>query len=367
MVEAEVVVVGAGPAGLSASIEAAKRHAEVLLLDENAKPGGQLFKQIHKFFGSKDHKAGRRGFELGEELLEEAEKAGVEISLESTVFGIFENNVLGVLKGGKSRSLKAKKIILATGASENSIAFPGWTLPGVMTAGAAQTMVNLHRVLPGKRVLMVGAGNVGLIVAYQLLQAGADVITIVESKDEIGGYGVHSAKVRRAGVPIFTSHTIRAALGEREVQYAVIAEIGEDGIINGSERVLDVDLICLAVGLSPLAELAWMAECGFIFSPALGGHVPLHDKNMETTKKGIHVAGDISGVEEASTAIEEGKLAGISVAESLGHIEEAEAIRIKQEVNRCLKSLRQGSFGDMRQKAKSKIVNAAKREVRFSC
>lgn len=364
MIEAEVVIIGAGPAGLCAAIEAAKQGLEVLLFDEHSRAGGQLFKQIHKFFGSQDHKAGRRGFEIARELIEEAENLRIELCLESRALGLFEAKVIGIEKNRQLQAVKAEAIILATGASENSIAFPGWTLPGVMGAGAVQTMVNLYRVLPGKRVLMVGSGNVGLIVSYQLLQAGADVVAIIEAEREIGGYGVHSAKIRRAGVPILTLHTVMQANGRNGVESAIIGQVDEKGrAISGSEQVLNVDLICLAVGLSPLAELAWMAGCRCLFSSELGGYVPVHDRDMRTTERGIYVAGDISGVEEASTAMEEGKLAGISVAQGLGYIENLEADRIKKKINQRLRYLRQGPFGKNRYKAKKEVVAAVAREA----
>ena len=172
MRETELAIVGAGPAGLAAAIEASSTGAKVTLVDENNRPGGQLFKQIHKFFGSREHYAGVRGFEIGSRLLEETKAKGVEVMLDTVAWGIFEGNTLGLVSDGKTIQLKPRKLILATGAMERPIVFPGWTLPGVMGAGAAQTLINLHRVLPGQRVLMVGSGNVGLIVSYQLLQAG---------------------------------------------------------------------------------------------------------------------------------------------------------------------------------------------------
>jgi len=365
MTEIEVAVIGAGPAGLCAAIEASKNGCQTMVFDENTAPGGQLLKQIHKFFGSKDHKASKRGFEIGFELQEEASSVGVNINPKSTVFGIFENNVLGVLKDGKAQAIKAKQIIISTGASENAIAFPGWTLPGVMGAGAVQTMVNLHRVLPGRKVLMVGSGNVGLIVSYQLLQAGAQVVAIIESKEQIGGYEVHSAKIRRVGTPILTSCTIKAAQGLSEVESAIIAAVDQEGvIIPGSEEVIEVDLICLAAGLSPLAELAWMAGCKSVFSSELGGHIPIHDENMKTTMDNIYIAGDISGVEEASTAMEEGRMAGVSVADNLGFLDKTKFNEIKSEINYRLSNLRKGPFGDIRYEAKKQIFKINKKKAR---
>lgn len=170
----DVAIVGAGSAGLSAAYQAACAGADVLVIDENSRPGGQLFKQIHKFFGSKEHQAGTRGFVIGQQLLEKVEKSGAKVMLDSLVYGLLPDKSMGVISNGVNYSVKAKKIIIASGAKENYMAFPGSTLPGVMGAGAAQTMINVNRVLPGERILMVGSGNVGLIVSYQLMQAGAE-------------------------------------------------------------------------------------------------------------------------------------------------------------------------------------------------
>ena len=174
-ISTEIAVIGAGPAGLCAAIEASKLGAKVTLIDENALPGGQLFKQIHKFFGSKEHLAGVRGYEIGRQLLEELEQSNAEVMLSSTAYGIFRDNTIGVVQNKTHYAIQAEKIILAAGGKENYMDFPGSTLPGVMGAGAAQTMINVNRVLPGKHIVMLGSGNVGLIVSYQLMQAGANV------------------------------------------------------------------------------------------------------------------------------------------------------------------------------------------------
>ena len=200
MIKKEVVVIGGGPAGMSAAIEAAKRGAKVMVIDSNATAGGQLFKQIHKFFGSSEHKAGIRGIDIGAGLLKEAEDLGVEVMLNSAVIGLFEPKTIAAEVGTddtdkKVVTISADQIVIASGASENVVRFKGWTKPGVMGAGAAQTMINVNRVLPGKRILMIGSGNVGLIVSYQLMQAGADVVALVEAAPKIGGYAVHEGKL----------------------------------------------------------------------------------------------------------------------------------------------------------------------------
>jgi len=359
MMDREIVVIGAGPAGLSAALEAARAGAEVLLVDENHKPGGQLFKQIHKFFGSKDHQAGVRGIDIGVQLLEEAKELKIDVWLNAEVCGIFNQNEVWIVRDKeRSVTVRAERIILATGATENAVNFPGWTLPGVMGAGAAQTMINIHRVLPGQKVLMIGSGNVGVIVSYQLLQAGADVKAVVEAAPRLGGYGVHTAKVRRAGVPFYTSHTVLEARGKDHVESAVIGRIDERWKpIPGTEIELEVDTICIAAGLTPLVELAFAAGCRPVFSPVLGGMVPVHDAAMRTSLPSLYVAGDISGVEEASTAMEEGRMAGLSAARSLGHIDDA-TYRIRYEaVENRLLALRSGLFGQKRRDAKEQIVS----------
>ena len=252
----DLIVIGAGPAGLSAAIEAAKHGIKPIVFDENAKPGGQLFKQIHKFFGSKEHKAKIRGFKIGEELLAEAEKYGVEVGLNATVIGLYQEKEVTVKIGEEVKHYRGDSVLVATGASENMVTFKGWTLPGVIGAGAAQTMMNLHHIQPGKRVLMLGSGNVGLVVSFQLMQAGCEVVALVDAAPRVGGYGVHAAKVARCGVPFYLSHTIIEAEGTDCVTGVTIGEVGPDWKSKpGTEKHFDVDTICLAVGLSPMTQL----------------------------------------------------------------------------------------------------------------
>ena len=351
--EVDVAVVGAGSAGLSAAYQAASAGAKVLVLDENHRPGGQLFKQIHKFFGSRAHQAGTRGFVIGQHLLDRVQESGAEVWLDTLVYGMQKDCALGVIHEGQHWVVKAKKVIVATGAKENYLAFPGSTLPGVMGAGAAQTMINVNRVLPGQRVLMLGSGNVGLIVSYQLMQAGAEVVALVEAAPNIGGYGVHAGKIRRAGVPVYVSHTIKEIRGKDQVEQVEIVQVDSKfQPVPGTEKVFDVDTVCLAVGLNPMTELIWMAGCEFCFIPAFGGHVPLHDENMETTVPGLYVAGDVTGVEEASSAMEEGNLAGVSAAQALGLLTQEEAEAKKGEIRARLDILRSGMFGEKRRTAK---------------
>ncbi len=342
----ELIVVGAGPAGLSAAIEAATAGMQVAVLDENSRPGGQLFKQIHKFFGSKEHMAKVRGFRIGEKLLEEARLAGVEVFLNATVMGIFANKEVTVMMGDHMEHMKGDNIIVATGASENVVPFEGWTLPGVVGAGAAQTMMNLHGIQPGRKILMVGSGNVGLVVSFQLEQAGCEVAAVIDASPRVGGYGVHASKVARTGVPFYLSHTVICAEGDDHVTGVIIGQVDANWqIIPGTEKHLDVDTICLAVGLSPMSQLLQMAGCEMTDNPLKGGLVPVCGTNGETSIGGIFSAGDVAGIEEASSAMIQGRIAGAAAAVRNGYLTDGEYECRYQCLTNSLCQLREGMFG----------------------
>lgn len=341
----DMIIIGAGPAGLSAAIEAAKCGMQVVVYDENAKPGGQLFKQIHKFFGSKEHRAKERGFRIGEELLSEAKELGVKVVLNATVIGIFSEKEITVKINDHVEHVKGDTILIATGASENMVNFKGWTLPGVIGAGAAQTMMNIHGILPGKRVFMLGSGNVGLVVSFQLLQAGCEVVALADAAPKISGYGVHASKLSRCGVPFYLSHTIISAEGTDHVTGVNIGQVDRNWeIIPGSEKHFDVDTICLAVGLSPMSKLCDMAGCAMENNSVKAGYVPIVDDNGETSVPGIYAAGDVAGIEEASSAMIEGRIAGLAASARLGFLSEDEFQSKKQTQVEALQSLRQGMF-----------------------
>jgi sarcosine oxidase subunit alpha len=298
-----------------------------------------------------------RGIDIAPLLLDRVDRAHARIVLGATVVGLYRDKTLAMVHDQRFSTLKAQKVIVASGASENMLAFENCDLPGVYGAGAVQTLMNVYGVLPGRRVLMVGAGNIGLIVSYQLLQAGVEVVEVIESADQIGGYHVHAAKIRRAGVPISPRHTVVRALGADRIAGAVVARVDENwNPLPQTERELKVDVICLAVGLSPTAELLFQAGCRCCHIAELGGHVAVHDENLQTSADGIYVAGDASGIEEASTAMLEGSLAGLGVAESLTR--KIDRSR-KDEARRQLAELRAGPFGQKARRGKELLMQEA--------
>ncbi|MCL1998909.1 MAG: NAD(P)/FAD-dependent oxidoreductase [Turicibacter sp.] len=347
MIHTDVLIVGAGPAGLSAAIEIGATGANVILLERSNVAGGQLIKQTHMFFGSEKQYASYRGYEISDILLKEAESMpNVCIKLQATVLAAYDDGTWTADIEGEYTKIKPKVVVVATGAAEKSLPFPGNDLPGVCGAGALQTLMNQYGVKPAENVVMLGAGNIGLIVSYQLLQANVNVLALAEGSQKIGGYLVHASKLRRLGVPIMTGYTVKEALGTTALEAVTLWKIDENWQgIAGSEITFSVDALCIAVGLSPLAELLWQAGCKMLYVPSLGGYVPYRDKSLCTSIENIFIAGDVAGVEEASAAMVEGRLAGLSAIKHLG-IDLPNQSATEADYYAQLASLRNGHSGE---------------------
>ncbi len=295
-----VLILGGGPAGLSAARELGERGIEAVLVDDKDRLGGKLVLQTHRFFGSIDAVyAGTRGIDIGTRLAGEvAALDSIDVWLNSTALAVFSDRRVGVLQGDRYVLVEPQLLLVATGAREKSLVFRGNTLPGVYGAGAFQTLVNRDLVRAAERLFIVGGGNVGLIAGYHALQAGIDVAGLVEALPECGGYKVHKDKLVRMGVPIYTSHTILSANGAEGVESVTVAEVDDRfRPISGTEQSFACDTVLVAVGLDPVDEFLHAA------------------KRFDLP---VFAAGDAEEIAEASAAIFSGRITGVEIARHLG-------------------------------------------------
>ena len=299
-IDVECLIIGGGPAGLTAAIEMGKAGVRALIVDDKHRLGGKLVLQTHKFFGSIEAcHAGTRGIDIATKLENDVRRfENIRVWLNSTVLSVFSDRRVGVLREGQYCIVRPDILLVTAGAREKSLVFPGNTLPGVYGAGAFQTLVNRDLVRASERLFIIGGGNVGLIAGYHGLQAGISVVGLCEALPECGGYKVHKDKLVRMGVPIYTSHTILRAEGKDEVEAVVIAQIDKKWKpIPGTEKRFECDTVLVAVGLDPIDEFLQKAkEFGL---PALA-------------------AGDSEEIAEASAAMFTGRIRGLEVARRLG-------------------------------------------------
>ena len=339
VLSAQVVVVGGGPAGLAAAIAAAERNAHVLLIDENMRLGGQIYRQIPSEFSDAPGSPIDFHDPRGDNLIDRVQSLSSQIEVwgNARVWGIFDNNRLELDVDGESVAVHPDALVLATGAPERPVPFPGWTLPGVITAGAAQVLMKQYAVLPGRKVLLTGTGPLQQVVAEQLAQAGAEEVTAVDPVRSFAvlphamallnepslilkGIGMR-LNLRRHGVRMLWSHIVTEVTGDGRAEEATVAQVDQDWRpIDGTERTLAVDTVCIGFGQVPDISLTSVAGCEHRFNSLTETWIPIRDERMATTVQGVFSAGDGAGVAGAIVAEVEGEIAGVAAAVFVGAI-----------------------------------------------
>jgi len=334
----DLAIVGAGPAGLSAALAAKAAGLDVLVIDENDQPGGQIFRQPPRPFRIEDRAKLGRDFERGRKLLDAVAAAEIKIENNTVVWNVGAGH-LACCSGDQSWEVESGATVIATGAYDRPVPLPGWTLPGVFTSGGVQTLLKSQRVLAGRRVLLTGTGPLNLVLANQLAEAGATVVAVLELANPrltelmpmlLGPWSLLSdgigyvTKLMRRGIPLMRGWTLIEARGADQVTSAVIGKVDRDWrLIKGTERELAVDTICLGYGIVPSTELSRLIGCAHRYDARLGGWIPEHDPYRESSIPNVFVAGDGSGIGGSLVAMEEGNVAGLRAAMRLGKISEA--------------------------------------------
>jgi len=299
MMEVDVAVIGSGPAGLTAAIQAHKSGArKVLLLEREEELGGILKQCIHNGFGLEQFKQDYTGPEYAERLIKELEQTGVQCFLNTLVIDLSPDRVITALSSEHGAlEIEAKGIVLAMGCRERtrpSIGIPGTRPAGIFTAGVAQRFVNIDGHLPGKKIVILGSGDIGLIMARRLTLEGARVIGVYEIMSYPGGLQRNVVQcLNDFDIPLHLSHTVTEIRGNQRVEGVVISEVDSNlHPVQGSEKLVECDTLLLSVGLIPENELS--RKAGIELSAATRG--PVTTEIMETSVPGIFSCGNVSTV-----------------------------------------------------------------------
>ena len=324
--QCDILIIGGGPAGLSAAIAAAEAKASVILLDERHAPGGQFAKPLAP---SHIDPTPDPQFQLGTTLLNRARQAGAHLESNAIVWGAFAPTEIAALVQGQSVTYHPRRLILATGAHESPVPIPGWTLPGVMTTGGLQTLVRTQRVTPGQRILIAGNGPLNLQLACELLAAGIKPVAILEAAPKPtlaawrdlatmartapdllrDGWNMLT-RLRRAGIPILWSTTLDRIDGTTSVQSAT----------TGQHR-FDIDLVALNMGFQPETNLARALGIPHRFIQHGSGYLATEAApDGRTPIPTVFAIGDGATIGGARVAQARGRLAGLAAAADLGFI-----------------------------------------------
>ena len=371
-------MVGAGPAGLGAALVLAEHGADVLVVDEQARPGGQIYRQPPERFLVPAAGASA----AGRALLERVRAAGaIRWRTATTAWGIFgataaldpygvgtgdgagPSGLVVALAGPAGvEPVEALHVLLAPGAYDLPVAFPGWTLPGVMAAGGVQAFVKAQALLPGRRFVLAGGHPLLLVIAEQLLAVGADLagVAVAQGRPALadvrhlaalgGSFGrLREAvgpllRLRRARVPVHIGTIVTAAEGQTTLERVRLERVDSGWRRTGEGRVeLECDTLALGYGFVPSSELARQAGCAHRWRPEAGGWVAEHDGWLRSSQPSISVAGELTGVAGAEQALEEGRLAALGILRDRDRLSPETAEALARPVLRRLRALRRFS------------------------
>ncbi len=369
----DVAIIGGGAAGLSAAKEIATRGGKVVIIDDHAEPGGNLRSILYE-----DNKGNWfKGYDFATKLIQELEDLQVSILCNWQVWAIERgfNVFVSHLYKQEPLTIQAESLLIATGISEIPVALPGWTLPGVLTVGAAQTMTNVYQIKPGKKVVIAGIDLISLRAARAMSLAGVDIVGMYllpnnefskefadpkETMEKLNTVtNQASSWLVRTGGQLFKSglkplsflspsqgfkvwdiqlhfrQALHSIEGDSEVRGVKLTNVDANGISTGGLISKEVDTVCLWGGLSPLYELAATIGCQFAYIQGLGGTVPVHNQLLETSVAKVFVAGNITGIEGSVVAMAQGKLAGLGICKRLKlQVKEEELAKVLDELTK---------------------------------
>ncbi len=351
VIDADVGIVGAGPGGMAAALRLADAGLAVVVLDEGMRPGGQIFRQLPAGFVSTAHPSEPPSHQQGHELLRKLQRSKVRVEARATVWdaaaptgpgpvphtgAAAQAGKLWFEQDGASRLLRCKAIVLAPGAYDRCVPFPGWTLPAVITLGAAQVMVRGFAIAPGTRAVVAGSGPLLLPTVTAMLAAGVEVVAALEAAPRLAvlaaipGVLRSGARLReafwyarqllKAGVRLKFGHAVFAVEGNGRVERAVIGKVDAAGMpLRHTARTVEADVVCTGFGLVPSIEIGQKLGCATVWNETSGGWCLEAGPFGQTSVQNVFAAGEIAGIGGSEVAIADGEaVAGLIVANLRG-------------------------------------------------
>lgn len=339
---------------MAAAIGAVEAGLTPLVLDENPQPGGRLLAAPPPVL----RPPAARPSSPADWLLQRFRLARNKMDYQpaSTILGFFGDHEVAYLQHGRLRQCRYQALIVAAGAYDRPAPIPGWTLPGVLTAGGALNLIKQQGTLPGKNILLAGSGPLQMALASRISESRGRITGIAEAscldwlgliQAFLGNFDLlvqglkYLFSIKRRRIPIWTGHILTRIHGNRKVERATIAKVDSEWRpVQNSQRTISVDAICMGYGLVPSTEITRMLKCKHVYDLKLGGWVPVRDKFTATSKGDVFAAGDCTGISGGAAAILEGAISAVSAAHILGKITRAKADEKRKSMMRRLRSLR---------------------------
>ncbi len=323
-VQTEILVIGGGPAGLSAALAASKYDTKVMLVEERKQLGGMLRYQTHGFEDVFQYKA-KRGFQIADDMARSVEgNSQIDLLTDAKVFGYFADGIVGIWQGKTLYRCVARNIIVATGAYERPMLFTNNDLPGVIQSSAVQILLHRFGIRPGQSVVVATTNDYGYRVARNLEEAEVRVVAVADSRESNPRSQLHKSLLSK-NIPIFQPFVVREAKGVRCVREVVVEPVVSSRSESSSIEQLRCDTVCTAAGFTPAVEI--LAQAGASISLTSNGPMPKHDEHMRV-KKGLYVAGNAAGIKDLYNSILDGWIAGLTCVVDIGtHSDEAKTVR----------------------------------------